>query len=46
MTDEVRILLEDVPDRKLLKPVEVATFFGGIRQNSISLVRHGTYGKC
>ncbi len=28
MTDEVRILLDDVPERELLKPAEVAAFLG------------------
>jgi excisionase family DNA binding protein len=28
MTNEVQILLNDVPNRKLLKPVEVAVFLG------------------
>jgi len=28
MTNEVQILLDDVPNRKLLKPVEVAGFLG------------------
>lgn len=28
MTNEVQLLLNDVPNRKLLKPVEVAVFLG------------------
>ena len=45
MIDRVAVLLDDMPNRKLLRPVEVAIFLG-IRQDNISLVRHGTYGKC
>ena len=46
MTNEVRIAVRRCAEQEVVETGGGGWFFGGIRQDDISLVRHGTYGKC